>query len=201
MPNSHATHAGVRERPSQQAALLRPALPPWWLVALRGGAGIVFGLVALAMPGVTALSLTLVFAAYALLDGLLAVTAAVRGMQQHGPWGWLLLHGLLAIAAAVVAVFWPALTIVAFVLLLAAWAILSGGALGFVAAAQPPGTGRGWTAAAAIAALLFGVLLAVAPGPGAVLLVVWLGAYALLFGLAMLVGSLRLRTAQRPDAG
>ena len=38
----------------------------WWVLALRGAFGILFGLVAFVMPGVTVLTLLILFAAYML---------------------------------------------------------------------------------------------------------------------------------------
>ena len=92
----------------------------WWAMALRGVLAIVFGVIALVLPGVTMLSLVIVFAAYALVDGVLAIVAAVRSARRHERWGLLVLEGVVDIAAGVLAFLWPGLTIVIFVLLVAA---------------------------------------------------------------------------------
>src|SRR3974377_1207078 len=98
----------------------------WWAIGIRGVLGILFGLTALFLPGVTMLSLVLVFAAYAFVDGVFGIVSAVRAARAHERWGYLLLEGLVNMAAAAVAVLWPGITVVAFVLLVALWAIFTG---------------------------------------------------------------------------
>ncbi len=101
----------------------------WWAIALRGAFAILFGLVALLLPEVTMLALVLLFAAYMLLDGIFAIIAGVRAARRHDRWGWLIFEGAVNLIAGVIAVVWPFVTIVAFVFLLGAWAIVSGALL------------------------------------------------------------------------
>ena len=98
----------------------------WWAVALRGVAAIVFGILAFVMPGVTLAALILLFGAYALVDGVLDVVAAVSGRTGARSWWALLLAGLVSIAAGLVTFFWPELTAIALVYVIAAWAIVRG---------------------------------------------------------------------------
>ena len=58
----------------------------WWLVALRGIAGILFGIGAFVWPGSTLVALVLVFGAYALLDGIFAVAAGIGMRRQMERW-------------------------------------------------------------------------------------------------------------------
>ena len=99
----------------------------WWAIAMRGVLGILFGLVALFLPGATMLSLVLVFAAYTFVDGVFAITSAVRAASEHERWGLLVLEGIADIVVAGIAIFWPGITVVAFVLLVAFWALVTGG--------------------------------------------------------------------------
>ena len=99
----------------------------WWVVALRGVLAILFGIVAFVAPVATMLALVLFFAAYCLIDGILGVVLAVRGARKGERWGWFLLNGLLGIAIGVMAALWPGITVLAFVFMIAAWALLSGG--------------------------------------------------------------------------
>src|SRR5216683_1019803 len=78
----------------------------WWAFAMRGVLGIIFGLIAIFLPGATMLSLVLVFSAYALVDGVFAIIAAARAMRQHERWGYLLLEGIVNIVAAAIAFRW-----------------------------------------------------------------------------------------------
>ena len=167
----------------------------WWALALRGVLGIGFGLIALFMPGTTILSLVLVFAAYALFDGILAITAAVRAVSRHERWGYLLLEGVVDIIAAVAAVSWPGITVLVFILLLAAWAIASGILMIGAAFRLNEQHGRWWLVLGGVVSVLYGALLVAAPFIGAVVLTWWIGAYALVFGAALLITAIRLRAA------
>ncbi|HTE43589.1 MAG TPA: DUF308 domain-containing protein, partial [Steroidobacteraceae bacterium] len=98
----------------------------WWAVALRGVIGILFGLLAFFLPAATILSLILIFSAYMLVDGLFTIIAAVRAARRRDRWGLLVLEGVVSIIAGVVAFLWPGITVLAFVLLIAVWALVSG---------------------------------------------------------------------------
>jgi uncharacterized membrane protein HdeD (DUF308 family) len=100
----------------------------WWLFTLRGIVGIIFGCIALIFPGPTMLSLVIFFSAYMLVDGIAGIISAVRAIRRkEDRWGLLIFEGLLDIAVGVLAFLWPGITVVAFVWLIAAWAIVSGG--------------------------------------------------------------------------
>jgi uncharacterized membrane protein HdeD (DUF308 family) len=165
----------------------------WWAIGIRGALAILFGLIALFLPGVTMLSLVLVFAAYAFLDGVLAIVSAVRAAREQERWGYLVLEGLVDIAAAAVAVLWPGITVIAFVFVIAFWAIFTG-ILELAAAFRLQFIdGRGWLIFGGIVSVLYGGLLIVAPMIGAVVLTWWLGAYALVFGVCLVVLAFKLR--------
>jgi uncharacterized membrane protein HdeD (DUF308 family) len=166
----------------------------WWLVALRGVVGILFGIVALVFPGSTMLSLVILFSAYMLVDGALAIASAVRAARRHERWGWLTLEGIANIITGILAFLWPGLTILAFVLLIAAWAIVSGALMLAAAFRLKVDHGRWWLVLGGVVSLVYGVLLVVAPLIGALVLTWWLGAYALVFGVVLLVLAFRLRS-------
>lgn len=175
----------------------------WWAMGLRGVAAVVFGLVALFAPGATMLSLVIVFAALMLADGVLNLIAAVRSARRHEHWAMLILQGLASLVASGIAVFLPGLTVLAFVYLIAAWAIVSGG-FAIAAAVRLRGDhGRWWMGFGGFISVVWGVLLAIAPLLGALVLTWWIGAYAMVFGATLLVLSYRLRarrTAAVPGA-
>jgi uncharacterized membrane protein HdeD (DUF308 family) len=166
----------------------------WWAVALRGVLAIIFGLIALILPGATMLSLVLLFSAYMLVDGIFAIVSAVRAGRQHERWGLLVLGGVADIVAGVIAFLWPGITVLAFVLLIAAWAIVSGTLMTVAAFRLTIDHGRWWLVLGGIASVVFGVLLVVAPLAGAVVLTWWIGAYALVFGVALLILAFKLRS-------
>jgi uncharacterized membrane protein HdeD (DUF308 family) len=74
----------------------------WWAIALRGVFAIIFGLIALLMPGATLLGLVLLFAPYMLVDGILAIVASVRAAQRHERWGWLIVEGIVDLIAGAI---------------------------------------------------------------------------------------------------
>ena len=105
----------------------------WWLLALRGMVAVFFGWAALVWPGATLTALVLLFGAYALVDGLLALIVS-RLDRYEFDHGWvLLLKGLAGIATGVLTLLWPSVTAQTLLYLIAAWAILTG-ALEVVAA-------------------------------------------------------------------
>ena len=122
--------------PARCDALSEVLAERWWVVGLRGIFGIIFGLICLLVPAAAILGLVLLFSAYMLVDGGLAIYSAIKAAQNGDRWGLLILEGIVDIAAGVVAFLWPGITAVAFVLLIAVWALVSG-ALMLVAAFRP----------------------------------------------------------------
>jgi uncharacterized membrane protein HdeD (DUF308 family) len=169
----------------------------WWLFTLRGVLGIIFGILALIFPGPTILSLVLLFSAYMLVDGIFGIISAVRAIRRkEDRWGLLIFEGLLDIATGAVAFLWPGLTVVAFIWLIAAWAIVSGGLMTAAGFRLNIEHGRWWLVLGGLLSLAYGVLLIITPLIGAVVLTWWLGAYALVFGVALVIFSLKLRSRQ-----
>ena len=169
----------------------------WWLFLLRGILGIIFGLIALIFPGPTMLSLVLLFSAYMLVDGIFAIVSAVRAIRRkEDRWGLLIFEGLLNIAVGILAFLWPGITVIAFVILVAAWAIVSGGLMTAAGFRLNVDHGRWWLILGGLLSIAFGVLLIIAPLIGAVVLTWWIGAYAIAFGVALIIFSFKLRSRQ-----
>ena len=185
---------GDPDKSEQMSALLAQN---WWAFALRGALGIILGVIAFLLPGVTMLSLVLVFSSYALVDGVFAIIAAVRAMGQHERWGFLLLEGIVNIIAAAIAFLWPGITVVSFVFLVGTWAILSGGLMLSAALRLQLDHGRWWLALGGLVSVIYGVLLIAAPFTGALVLTWWLGAYAIVFGFALIAVAIKLLARQR----
>jgi uncharacterized membrane protein HdeD (DUF308 family) len=165
----------------------------WWAMALRGVFAILFALVAFFVPGATILSLVLFFSAYMLVDGIFGIVAAFRAATHHQRWGLLILEGVVNIAVGVIAFAWPGLTVLFFVTLLAVWSLITGVLVIVAAFRLHPAYGRGWLIVSGLVSVLFGIALLIAPMVGAVVLTWWLGAYALVFGIALLILAFRLR--------
>src|SRR5258708_1331526 len=125
----------------------------WWAVALRGLAGIAFAAVILAMPQPTLAALILLFATYLAADGLLAILAGARAARRGARWRMLILEGAVNLGLAGVIAVWPAISAVAFLHIVGAWAIVTGALL--LAAAHRlsgPHGGRALALAGAVSA-------------------------------------------------
>ena len=169
----------------------------WWLFTLRGIFAIVFGLLALIFPGPTMLSLVILFSAYMLVDGIFGIISAVRAIRRkEDRWGLLIFEGLIDIAVGILAFLWPGITVVAFVLLVGAWAIVTGAVMTAAGFRLNVSHGRWWLVLSGVLSLAFGTLLVIIPLIGAVVLTWWLGAYALVFGVALVIFSFKLRSRQ-----
>jgi len=166
----------------------------WWMVGLRGILGIIFGLICLFETDIALMSLILLFSAYLLVDGLFAIAAGIRNARNGERWALLLLEGFVDIAAVAVAFLWPGLTLVVLIWIIAIWAIISGALMLSAAFTLKQDHGRWWLALGGICSLIFGVLLVIAPLVGAFVLIWWLGAYALIFGVLLLVLAFQLHS-------
>jgi uncharacterized membrane protein HdeD (DUF308 family) len=148
------------------------------------------------------LSLVILFSAYMLVDGVAAIVSAVRAMRRQEQWGLLIFEGLLSIATGILAFLWPGLTVLVFVLLVAAWAIVTGALMTAAGFRLKISHGRWWLVLGGLCSLIYGVLLVAMPLIGAVVLTWWMGAYALVFGISLIILSFRLRSRHqdRPAA-
>ncbi|MGR6319043.1 DUF308 domain-containing protein [Micromonospora soli] len=161
-----------------------------WALALRGVAAIVFGVVALVWPSVTALALALLFGAYALVYGAVQLAAGFGRGQSGRARTPLILSGLLGGAIALVTLLWPTITALALAVLIGIWAIVIG-----VIEIWAGTRVRGWglLAGVGILSVLAGVLIIVRPDAGAVAIARVIGAYAVVAGILMVVVAWRLR--------
>ncbi|MDB5605511.1 MAG: hypothetical protein JWP25_2411 [Bradyrhizobium sp.] len=189
------TYGNASEVDSDSAS--RTLVRNWWLFTLRGVVGIIFGLIALIFPGATMLSLVIVFSAYMLVDGVVGIISAVRAARQRDRWGLLAFEGLLDIAVGIAAFLWPGLTVLAFVLLVAAWAIVTGALMAAAGFRLNIDHGRWWLVLGGLISLAYGALLIATPIIGAVVLTWWIGAYAIAFGISLIIFSFRLRSRQQ----
>jgi uncharacterized membrane protein HdeD (DUF308 family) len=162
------------------------------VVALRGLAAVIFGILALVWPGVTLAVLILLFGAYAIVDGVLALYSALRSGGKH-VWA-LLFEGIVGIVAGVIAFVWPGLTALALLFVIAAWAILTGALEVYTAVRIREAINNEWALIfGGVLSVIFGILLAAEPGVGVLALVWLIGIYAIIFGIALFALAWRLR--------
>ncbi len=170
----------------------------WWLVLLRGIFVVIFGLIALVSPGIALLTLVWVFGFYAILDGIAAIVIGIR-TRGEPHWVWTIVQGVISVLAGVIALIWPGVTALALLFVVAFWAILLG--IGEIAAAfasrKSGAKDWGWTLAAGILSVIFGIVLLIWPA-GGILTLVWLvGIFALAGGIALIVLAFRVRSVAK----
>ncbi|HAT32962.1 MAG TPA: hypothetical protein DCW29_19590 [Janthinobacterium sp.] len=169
----------------------------WWILALRGAIALLFGIFALAMPGLTLFSLIAIFAIYALLVGAVSVIGALRNWRSEGWWALLLL-GLVSLAAGVLATMRPTLTALALVIVIGVNALVTGALDIFLAAKLRHVMRDEWLLIlSAVVSIAFGALIIAYPGAGALALVWLIGVYALLTGVLYLVLAFRANSKRR----
>lgn len=166
----------------------------WWLLLIRGIAAIVFGLLAFFMPGLTLVFLLIAFAAFTLVDGVFAMITAFRRRSQDTRWWAWLLEGLLSVGVGVIVLLFPALSAVAFAICIAVWAVFAG-ILRIIAAINLRHQIEGEWALGISGALLilWGILMGLMPGVGALSLAWMIGSFSILIGIAFCILAFRLR--------
>lgn len=166
----------------------------WWAVLIRGIAAVLFGISAFLWPALAGFALVVLFGAYAFVDGVFALVAAIRAAEAHQRWWPFALEGVIGIAIAAIVFFDWRIAATAIYFTIAAWALLTG-ILEIVAAVELRKAieGEWMLVLGGVLSIVFGILMVVFPAAG-VLSVIWLIAfYAVLFGAALIALSLRLR--------
>lgn len=193
MASTNAAFGDVLDRssdPSQSSFKSFLAGQPRWALILRGIAGVMFGLTAFLLPGITFLMLIAIFAGYLLLDGILAIIAGWKAGREGTRWWPFILEGAANLAVGVLALAWPGATALALVYLVAIWSIFTGVLLILPNPAHGAGL-RILLGLAGLASVLLGVAMVAQPVAGS-LAVVWLtGAYGLVFGSLLLAAGIR----------
>ena len=179
---------------------MNPLVRYWWALALRGVAAVLFGILAIFWPGITILSLVMVFGAFAIVDGVVLLVAAIRkDGKAHGP--MLLIQAIVGIVFGLIALFAPIATAIALVLLIAGWSIVTGVLEILVAIRLRKEIEGEWMLVVSGAlSILLGVGLAAIPGMGVVAMAWIIGVYAIVAGVVLIALALRLRGLAQPLA-
>lgn len=166
----------------------------WWLVVVRGLLAILFGLTALFWPGLTWLVLVLMFGIYAIVDGVLAMLSGLVSSRYSRRWWMFLVEGVISVAAGVIALLRPGLASLVLIMVIAAWAILTG-ILEIIAAIRLRReiTNEWMLALGGFISIVFGVLMLFQPAAGSLVITLMIGAYALMFGVLLVILGFRLR--------
>jgi uncharacterized membrane protein HdeD (DUF308 family) len=176
--------------------LLRTLADNWWLLLLRGIAAIAFGAVAIVWPGLTLVALTLVWGAYALADGFIAIWAAFNASGgAAGPRWWLGLSGVVSILAGIVTFSYTGMTTLVLLMFIAVWAIIIGALQIWGAIALRKVVPHEWLLILnGLLSIAFGVIVMAQPGTGALALSWMIGWYAILFGCLFIALAFRVKS-------
>ncbi|MGH7681290.1 MAG: HdeD family acid-resistance protein [Candidatus Eiseniibacteriota bacterium] len=166
----------------------------WWMLLLRGLIAIAFGVLTWMQPAITLVALVTLFGAYAIVDGALAVWVAITGRKENDHWGVLLLGGLLGIGVGILTFMAPGITALALLFYIAIWAIGTG-VLAIAAAIRlrKEIQGEFFLILAGLASVAFGVMLIMRPGAGALSVLSLIAAFAVAFGLMMVILAFNVR--------
>ena len=165
----------------------------WWALALRGLAAVIFGLLLFVWPFISLAVLVLLFGAYAMADGLFSIVATATVPANSSRWWSLLIGGVLSFIVGLMTFIWPGITALALLYLIALRAVVIG-VIEIVAAnrLRREITG-GWVLAlSGIISILFGLMMLIYPAAGALVVIWFIGLYAFVTGVTLLVLAFRL---------
>jgi len=171
----------------------------WWLFLLRGVAALTFGVLSLIWPGISLVTLILLFGAYALVDGTFALAAGIVGRGNAELRWWLMLVGLLGVGIGITTFLWPGLTALTLLYFIAGWIVVTGllqviGAIELRKAIE----NEWWLILDGALSVLFGILLFTMPEASAVALIWLIAAFAIAFGILMVGFSFKVKNYKRP---
>jgi len=165
----------------------------WWLLALRGLAAVIFGVLAFVWPGITLFTLIIFFGAYALVNGILSLIMAFKAPRDYPRLTGFILPGLISIAAGLITLFLPSLTALTLLVLIAFWAIFTGIFEILLAVRLRKIIAHEWLLIlAGVVSFLFGAGVLIAPGAGALALILWIGAFSIFFGVMLILAAFRV---------
>lgn len=165
----------------------------WWLAAIRDVIAVLFGVVAFIAPAVTILTLVYFFAAFAVANGVMSLVVAFKA-PKGSRLGGLILGGIIGLIAGAIAFLMPGITALSIVILIGAWAILTG-VMEIVAAVKLRKviTNEWLLVLAGIASIAFGAIIFIVPAVGALALTWWIGAYAIFFGVLLIILAFKMK--------
>ena len=179
--------------------VLRSLADNWWLLLLRGIAAIAFGALAFFWPGLTLVTLTLLWGTYALIDGAIAIWAAFNASGgDAGPRWWLGLSGVAGILTGVVTFYYTGMTTLVLLTFIAVWAIIIGAMQIWGAIALRKVLQHEWLLILnGVLSIAFGVILMAQPGAGALAFVWMIAWYAIFFGCLYVALAFKLKQYKR----
>jgi uncharacterized membrane protein HdeD (DUF308 family) len=163
-----------------------------WL-GIRGAVGLIFGIVMLAFPEISLTALVLTFGAFAFVDGIVWLAAAISDKQASRR-GWTVLNGIVSVVTGIVVWIWPDLSAIALLYVIGAWAIVIGSLqIGSAFEVLVDGGDRVLLVLSGLLSIVFGTIMWIHPGAGALALLMLIAAFAIVTGVSLLVTAFRVR--------
>jgi uncharacterized membrane protein HdeD (DUF308 family) len=176
-----------------QTTLLRSLARNWWVLLLRGIAGVLFGLLAFAWPGITLLTLILFYGSFVAVIGVCEILSAIRGGTAAPRW-WLALAGIIALLAAGATFLMPGVTALVLLYIIGGWAVMHGVFEVAGAIQLRREIDNEWALIlSGIISILFGLCIFVWPRATALSLIWLIGFYAIIGGVLGIFLAFRLR--------
>ena len=182
--------------------MLAVAARQWWVLALQGVLGILFGVLAILFPGIALVTLAYLFAAWAIVSGASQLVEGYRVAEARGRSWPFAVMGVVSIAAGILAALIPGITILGLVLLLGSWLVILGALMVYTAwRIRREVTGEWILALAGIAQLIVGLIVLFMPVIGMVLTVALVATWSIIAGIAALTLGFRLRQFREGATG
>lgn len=184
-------------QPDMNAGLHELLEGRWWLIALRGLFGLIFGVICVASPAIAAFSLLILFGAWSLVDGVVALAASFGRARRGERWVWLAVEAVASIVIGVLVLLWPTISFVVLLLVIGVKAGLTGLLLLMASVRLDGAHGQGFLVVAGLVSLAFAALIFLAPVLGVKVIIWWIGIWSMLFGVALIALGFRLRSVAR----
>ncbi|CAB4934405.1 unannotated protein [freshwater metagenome] len=168
----------------------------WWIFMLFGLLTLAAGIIIVAWPGISLVTLAVIAGIFLLVDGVFAVVSSITADKGAEGRGLLAIIGVLSIIAGIVMVKHPFSTLVTFVIILGLWLILSG-IVRFVAAISEP-ENRGTNITIGAFDVVAGLVILIWPGIGLHTLAILAGIIFIARGIVFFWGGLQLRKLPKP---
>jgi uncharacterized membrane protein HdeD (DUF308 family) len=164
----------------------------WVWLLVRGVIAMLFGLMAMIWPGITALALAVVWGVWALIDGVVNLVAAFqKGATGKG---WKIFYGIVSVLAGLVAIVHPFDVALVLTWILGIWFIVAAifqGAGAFSSTRTRP---RWMLIVSAVLSLVIGILFVAKPGVGVLSIVLWIGIVAIVWGIVLVIAAFAARS-------
>lgn len=174
--------------------MLRALSESWWLFLVRGIIAVLFGLAAIVWPELTITTLVIVFGAYAVIDGVIAIIGGFQSRDGNDQWWVYVLIGLAGIIVGIWAMLFPGLTAIGLLYFIAAWLLITGVLQIIYAIRVRREISNEWLLVlSGVLSTILGIVFMIFPGSGAISLIWVIGFYAIFFGGMLVVLAFRLR--------